>query len=201
MLPNTYSAGLMSQSFWFTEFKKVLRLRADGKTVKEIRTACVQDNLFGAGSEYRSKRMAGYLSNRAAALDGMEVRLFMESDLAVQKLLNLIAILRGDRLFFAFLFEVYREKRIFGVPELTKNDANIFFTQKEAQSPLVDSWKDTTKAKLRQCYFSFMTDANLLYPEGKAYKIVPPVFDPALERHLKAKGEDVMLQAVMGVRE
>ena len=40
------------------------------------------------------KRIAGYLTNRAAALDAKEVQLFMESDPATQKLLNLIAILK-----------------------------------------------------------------------------------------------------------
>ena len=43
-----------------------------------------------------TKRIAGYLTNRAAALDAKEVQLFMESDPATQKLLNLIAILRTE---------------------------------------------------------------------------------------------------------
>lgn len=31
-----YSAGLMSQSFWFIEFKKVVKLISDGKSQNEI---------------------------------------------------------------------------------------------------------------------------------------------------------------------
>ena len=86
-----YSAGLMSQSFWFIEFKKVVKLISDGKSQNEIKSACIEENLFGAVNAYRSKRIAGYLTNRAAALDAKEVQLFMESDPATQKLLNLIA--------------------------------------------------------------------------------------------------------------
>ena len=129
-----YSAGLMSQSFWFIEFKKVVKLISDGKSQNEIKSACIEENLFGAVNAYRSKRIAGYLTNRAAALDAKEVQLFMESDPATQKLLNLIAILRTDRLFFEFLFDVYREKIILGIPIMETRDANIFFNNKEVQS-------------------------------------------------------------------
>ena len=34
-----YSAGLMSQSFWFIEFQKVVKLISDGKSQNEIKSA------------------------------------------------------------------------------------------------------------------------------------------------------------------
>ena len=37
-----YSAGLMSQSFWFIEFKKVVKLISDGKSQNEIESACIK---------------------------------------------------------------------------------------------------------------------------------------------------------------
>ena len=62
--PEAYSAGLMSQSFWFTEFKKIAKLRQDGLPYDEIKRRCVKENLFGAAKEYRALRMAGYLIAR-----------------------------------------------------------------------------------------------------------------------------------------
>ena len=41
-----YSAGLMSQSFWFIEFKKVVKLISDGKSQNEIKSACIEENAF-----------------------------------------------------------------------------------------------------------------------------------------------------------
>ena len=38
--PN-YSAGLISQSFWFVEMKKVIKLIDDGKSEEEIKKKCV----------------------------------------------------------------------------------------------------------------------------------------------------------------
>lgn len=194
-----YSAGLMSQSFWFIEFKKVVKLLSDGRPQSEVKCACIEDNLFGVGNTYRAKRIAGYLINRATALDEIETQLFLESDLSTQKLLVLIAILRTDRLFFEFLFEVYREKVILGIPTLEDSDANIFFRNKETQSAVVDGWKETTKSHLRQCYFNFMVDANLLALDGKTRKITPPILDIALERYLEAKGDSAMIKAITGV--
>ena len=193
-----YSAGLMSQSFWFLEFKKVVKLKQSGMGYKEIKKKCVEDNLFGAAKEYRALRMAGYVINRVKTMDDTLVDLFLTSDLSTQKLINLVTILRIDRLFFEFLYEVYREKSILGVEALEEADVNVFFTQKESQSDLIAGWKDTTKRHLRSCYLNFMTDANLLTVVDKKKIITPPILDVALERYLQAMDEEVLIKALTG---
>lgn len=61
-----YSAGLMSQSFWFLEFKKAVKLRQDGLGYDEIKKKCIEENLFGAATENRVKRMAGCVKSPLA---------------------------------------------------------------------------------------------------------------------------------------
>lgn len=194
-----YSAGLMSQSFWFLEFKKAVKLRQDGLGYDEIKKKCIEENLFGAATENRVKRMAGYIVNRLKMMDDALVQLFMTSDLATQKLINLIAILRADRLFFEFVYEVYREKVILGIDCLEDADVNVFFTRKETQSDLIAGWKESTKKHLRSCYLNFMTDANLLTIMEKKKSITPPILDIALERYLKSVDEEAMIKALTGV--
>ena len=193
-----YSAGLMSQSFWFLEFKKVVGLRKDGLTYDEIKKKCVKENLFGAAKEYRALRMAGYIITRVKAMDDILVELFCTSDLLTQKLINLIMILKTDRLFFEFMYEVYREKVILGAGVMEEADVNIFFTRKEAQEELIADWKDSTKRHLRSCYLNFMTDANLLTVAEKVRKITPPILDIALERYLQSTGDEIMIKALTG---
>ncbi len=195
----SYSAGLMSQSFWFLEFKKVVRLKRDGLGYDEIKKKCLEENLFGAAKEYRALRMTGYIITRVKAMDDRMVELFCSSDLATQKLINLVTILRTDRLFFEFVYEVYREKVILGVGVMEDADVNVFFTRKEAQSDLVAGWKDSTKKHLRSCYLNFMTDANLLTVIEKKKTITPPILDIALERYLQSVNEEVMVKALTGV--
>lgn len=196
---DTYSAGLISQSFWFIEMKKVIRLIDEGKSKQEIKQLCVDENLFGAAKEYRAKRIYGYIWNRVKQLDKNMIDLFMTSDIATQKLINLFAILKCDRLFFEFLFEVYREKSILGVPAIGDSDVRIFFKNKESQSESVFSWTESTKKRLRNIYINFMIDANLLTVIGKEKTITPPIIDIALERYLEATGHSSIVKAITGV--
>lgn len=199
MIPEEYSAGLMSQSFWFIEFKKIIKLISGGKTDEEIKTICIDENLFGAAKEYRAKRMCGYILNRVKKLDQTMIDLFLNSDLNTQKIINLIAILKGDRLFFEFMFEVYREKVILGIPYIEDADLKVFFSNKEAQHEEIEIWKDTTKRKLRCTYINYLTDANLITVIDKQKTITPPILDIALERYLEATGENAIIKAITGV--
>ncbi len=199
MIPDIYSAGLVSQSFWFIEFKKVLPLVVEEKSQEEIKQYCVDENLFGAVNAYRSKRVTGYITNRVMTLDKTEIQLFQTSDLSTQKLINLIAILRTDRLFFEFIYEVYRERKLLGFNEITNSDVNQFFRSKGAQEPLIEGWIDSTKTRLRGIYYTFTTDAGLLTTENRKHMITPPLLDIALERYLEAKGETAVIKAITGV--
>lgn len=200
MINDKYSAGLVSQSFWFVEFKGIVKLIESGRTDDEIKTLCLEENFFGASKEYRAKRIYGYIWNRVKQMDEGMIKLFVESDLATQKIINLICILRMDRLFFEFIYEVYREKAILGFDKIEDADINIFFNEKEIQNADIANWKDATKKRLSNIYTNYMMDANLLTLENKKKKITIPILDIALERHLEATGGEVLVKALTGVR-
>lgn len=198
MIPDIYSAGLVSQSFWFIEFKKVIKLISNGKSDEEIKSICIEENLFGAAKEYRAKRMCGYILNRAKILDQTMTDLFLNSDLNTQKIINLITILKGDRLFFEFMYEVYREKVILGLPNIEDTDLKVFFSKKETEHEEIEIWKDTTKKKLRSTYMTYLVDANLITIIDKQRTITPPILDIALERYLEASGDTAIIKAITG---
>ena len=190
MVEEKYSAGLISQSFWFIEIKKILRLIREGKREDEIKKLCIEENLFGTTNEYRAKRIYGYIWNRVKHLDGKIIELFNESDLSTQKIINLIAIMRCDRLFFEFIYEVYREKNILGTLTIEDRDANIFFRNKEVQNENIAKWTDRTKKRLKSCYFNYLIDANLITIKDKKKYITPPIFDI---------GDFAIVKAITGV--
>ncbi len=199
MIEEKYSSGLMAQAFWFVEIKKVINLICEGKSDEEIKRICIEENLFGAPKEYRAKRIYGYIWNRVKKLDKQLIEMFCSADLETQKLINLIAIIRSDRLFFEFLYEVYREKNILGVPALEDADAHIFFKNKETQDETIAAWKDATKNRLRSVYFNYMTDANLLATADRKRTITPPILDASLEHYLDACGDSAITKAITGV--
>lgn len=194
-----YSAGLMAQSFWFIEFKKIVQLIDEGKSKEEIKYACVDENLFGAQNPYRANRMFGYLFNRASCMDDDLRELFLNSDMSTQKIINLICVLLLDRLFFDFIYEVYRDKAFLGVDSITITDVNIFFRDKALQSDEVANWNDSTTRHLRNNYTGFMADAGLLEKDGAAFKITIPLLDFSLEMYLRSHNGEVMLKAITGV--
>ena len=199
MNKKAYSAGIMAQAFWFNEFKHYLNLVKNGYNSDEIKKTIIEENIFGAPNEYRAKRMYGYISNRASVIEEDLANIFYSSDLATQKLINLIAVIRKDRLFFEFLYEVYREKIIVGEETLALADGKTFFNHKESQDDSLAEWKDTTKRRVQSAYYNFMTEANLLRSEGKKnYIITPPLLDIALERYLQAHGEAAIVKAITG---
>lgn len=122
-----YSSGLVSESFWFIEFKKIIKLRNEGKSWDDIRDLCLNDNLLGISKEYRAKRIYGYLKNRVDVLDEGLINIFINADLTTQKVINIIAIAKKNKLFFEFLYELYREKVLLGAIVLTDSDISIFF--------------------------------------------------------------------------
>lgn len=193
-----YSSGLVAESFWFIEFKKFLKLRYEGKTWEEIRTLCLENNLLGISKEYRAKRIFGYLKNRVETIDDGLINIFHASDLSSQKIINLVAMMKQNSLFFEFLYEVYRDKVIIGNDQLTPSDINVFFKNKQAQDDTISTWTDVTLKRLRSSYMNFLSDAGLLTSINKQKQITPPIIDAALERYLEETGDILLVKAITG---
>ncbi len=194
-----YSAGLISQSFWLAETREIIKLKKDGTAEEEIKKMCIEEDLFNTQRESYSLRINRDVTRRLKNIDNELIDIFLSSDISTQKLINLYLIAKNDRLFFEFLFEVYREKNFIGAKSLSKSDLNTFFNNKELQSDIVKGWVETTKAKLKNLYFNFMTEANLLTGKDGEKLITPPILDPRLENYLELNGDVAILKAIMGV--
>ena len=194
-----YSSGLVAESFWFIEFKILIKLRYEGKSWDDIKALCLNENLLGISKEYRAKRIFGYLKNRIEVIEDGYLEIFMNSDLQTQKIINILASAKKNRLFFEFLYEVYREKVKLGALELTASDINIFFKNKQEQDEIMSKWTDVTLRRLRSTYMNFLVDAGLLTISDKKKKITPPILDITLENFLKDTGEMQMIKAITGV--
>lgn len=200
-MEDKYNAGLMSQSFWFVEFKKIVLLYHNGTGYDEIKRQCIEENLFGAINPARGQRMCGYLLTRLRSMDERLVEIFVSADVSTQKIINLITIMNTNRLFFEFVYEVYRNKLIVGDSSLDLKDGNIFFAQKEAQNDDLASWKDSTKKKLRSVFLNLLTEADLVKwaDDKKQKRTVNRVFvTMELESYLRNTNMS-MYKAIVGV--
>lgn len=128
-----YSAGMVKLPFWFSEFKKIIGLLNSGKTLPEIKSMNLKENIFSAPTEARAIQIFNTVSTRVRALDEGFYSLFEQCDVSNQKLIALIAVMESDSLFFDFMYEVYREKLIIGIDEISDSMETRLKIQKEMQ--------------------------------------------------------------------
>lgn len=91
-----YSAGAVKMSFWFVEFRKVVHLLDEGKSMDEVKQLALNKNLFAAPTILRANQIFSTVSGRIKALDESFIPVFMTGDLATQKLVALIAAMAYD---------------------------------------------------------------------------------------------------------
>ena len=200
MKQKEYSAGMVKLSFWFAEFRKVVALLNQGQTLSEIKQMNLRDNLFAAPTQTRAVQIFNTVSTRVKELDASFLALFEDCDISNQKFIVLLAIMRSDRLFFEFMYEVYREKLLLGMDTLADSDIAIFFKNKQLQSEKVARWTEATLKNLQKAYKGILVEAGLLERSIGDRKILKPVLDKSVEEYLTANSMDVLLHALTGVR-
>lgn len=196
-----YSAGTVKFSFWFMEFRKTVQLLAAGKSFEDIKQLNEQENIYGASTKARAQMIYSTVTARIKLLDSSFYPIFLESDLATQKIFALVASMAHDTLFFDFVYEVVREKLILGVDELTDSDIRVFFKDKQTQSEKIAALQDYTLHRLGSAYKTQLYEAGILDDnKGNVRKILRPILDVALERWLQNNGYAVMISALTGVK-
>lgn len=194
-----YSAGAVKFSFWFMEFKTVVKLLSNGMTLDEIKKKNQKENIFGAPTTLRAGQIFSTVSARIKALDVSFYSVFMESDLATQKLFALVGAMAHDTLFFDFVYEVVREKMIIGNNEFSDSDISIFFKNKQLQDEKVAKWTDATLNRLGKTYKTMLFESGMT-DKGIPRTILKPILDPVMEHWLFDNGMEPIVKALTGVR-
>lgn len=199
MAGKEYTAGTVKVLFWFIEYKKFVKLLMEGNTPEVIKKMSEEENVFGASSQARAKQIYSAVSKRIQVLNREFLDIFVRGDLSTQKIITLCSLLETDRLFFEFVYEVYREKLILGSTELTDSDFSIFFKRKQEESSKIAEWKDYTLKKLSTCYAQFLCEAGLIENVKGNKKILKPLLDIDLENCLRKYEKEHILRALTGV--
>ena len=194
-----YSASIISNSFWFLESKKVAELILEGYSKDEILNTALEDNIFQVETERRVRDITNTTYRRLKSFPEEVLEYFVRVDVNSAKVFVLISILKSDKLFFEFMYEVYREHIILGNYHLQKADFTRFFMNKANQSETVANWNEKTVNKLIANYKLFMSEAGLLDTSDDEDLITVPFIDYRL-RNLLEKDEKYVpyLKAITG---
>ena len=195
-----YSASATNHLFWFLEFKKYVNLLNEGKTNDDIKQLSINENIFSASTKARAEKIYNIVPKRINSLDKSFYDVFLNGDLATQKLFTLISIMMTDRLFFDFIYEVIREKMIIGSNEISEVDIRVFFKNKQSQDERVAKWTDYTFKKLGSCYKTMLYEAGVIEKSKDKRKIYKPILEQSLKTCLENNNMGFIIKALTGVR-
>ncbi|MDE6980066.1 MAG: DUF1819 family protein [Lachnospiraceae bacterium] len=193
-----YSAGMVSQVFAFVETRKTAEFMASGMSKEDIREKVEKENLYQLRNATRLRKTFNYVYKRLYSLPEGAVELLVKADNENAKLLTLIGIMNTDKLFFEFVYEVYREKIILGEKSIENRDMNTFFDDKAAQSEEVAGWSEAGIIKLKQCYLKNLADAGLL-ESTKTREIRHALVNYRIEELFNRSGMGAYINAIKGV--
>ena len=151
-----------------------------------------------APSEAYGQKMINEVSKRTKALPDKIRNMFSNLSVGDQKILNILGLMMTDRLFFEYMYEVYREKIIIGKLEFDNSDTRIFLKNKSEQSEKVSNFTPQTKKRLAGAYRTYLKEANLLMEENDASIIRKPILDINLEKEMNSKELYPYLRVFMG---
>jgi hypothetical protein len=196
-----YSAGAVSKGFWFQEFRKYNQMLQEGRTAQEIKELQRTQNIFLAPSPSYGKKTVNEVAKRTKALPKEILELFFQISISDQKLVNILGIMMTDRLFFEYMYEVYREQLIIGITAFEDSSVRVFLKNKSQQSDKVAGFKDQTKRRLGTAYKTYLREANLLVEENGVWMLHKPIMDIRLEESIKKPATYPYFKALTGVIE
>jgi hypothetical protein len=193
-----YKSTIKSRPFLFKETKKAAELINKGFKEFEIKDKAKKDNIFQVNTETRRSEIASIVLRRLKALDDFLIDRLANGEIDTSKQIVVYAIMKTDRLFFEFMYEVFREKILLRDFTLQDKDFNIFFDRKKEQSERVASWDDYTFYKLKQVYIRILFEAGFIKNQKKDREIAKPIIEEDVTYHLKEIGDTKYLNALIG---
>ncbi|AVK63728.1 DUF1819 domain-containing protein [Lactobacillus sp. CBA3606] len=193
-----YSAAIVSHSFWFNEFQQYIELLNKGLTQGEINSRAIKDNIFKQSTVARIQDMLKIITHRIDSLDQDYMSLFPRLDIANQRLIDLITVMKSNQLFEEFMYEVYRDELVLGDTELHDYEIEAFFSRKQAENQQIASWTDETITRLIGVFKTFVREAGLMKNQGSFDQVSRPLLDLDLEDMLRNKDEHQILAVLLG---
>lgn len=193
-----YSASIISTSFWFLESKKVAELILEGYSKDEILNAALEDNIFQVETERRVRDITNTTYRRLKSFPEEVLEYFVRVDVNSAKIFVLISVLKSDKLFFEFVYEVFREHIVLGDLTLKNKDFEMFFDNKSYQSDIVSEWVDETLGRLKRAYNTMLSEAGVLDTSGNERVILLPFIDLKFKDILIKNDLGTYLYAITG---
>lgn len=177
----------------FREIKKVMGLKQEGLSDQEIKDKVLNENILQIKTINGRNKAITHTFRRINVLPNELQDILASESKEESKLINLLAIIRVDKLFREFMYEVIKDKYEKNYFFFERKDINLFFTQKIEQNEKISGWSIQSINKLKQQYTRFLLEAGVLR-DAKSGELIKIYLEETFKRNLIQNGEAEFLK-------
>lgn len=193
-----YSSTIKAIPYMFYNSKKIANLMIAGRNGKELKKYCLEMNTVGVDSIDRNKEITSKIYDRLSRLDKYLLEQFVVSDIITSKFILLFSIMKQDRLFFEFMFEVYREAILNEKKYISIDDFDNFFKIKKEANEKVLSWGHYTIDQISKAYRNVLRESGFGKNDKRNILLIKQLVNPDVITHIIHNGEIDYIKAIFG---
>jgi len=190
-----YNSSIVSGSLLIEESRKIADLLLKDINSDQWYQAIVVDNILQKRSPVTAKKQARLIKNRLILMDRALWLLVRDGSAQVVSQALLSAAIKHSRLIGDFMSTVLRQHWQTFTKRIDLKDWNIYLDQCAQTEPEIDTWKETTRSKLKQIVFRILAEANYI-ENTRSCKLIPVSLAPEVKSYLVKNKEDYVLNCM-----
>ena len=160
---NPYNMSFTAGAAMINETHAVAELYIDLEgDWKKIKDRALQENIMQKDKRSSNLRYLALMKQRIEALNERELKLLVDSPVAIQRQIILLAICKAHPFVFDFINEAVREAYFNQREKMGKSTFNEFFREKMVDHPELEAVTDQTVAKMRQVIFRILEQCEII---------------------------------------
>ena len=163
MTENIYNMSFTAGAAMLNETHAVAEayLNCD-KDWQRTQEEAIRENLMGKEKLSTNKRFLSLMKQRLATLNDVELDLLVNGNIAVRRVIVLLAICKAHPFVYDYVTEQVRSIFYNMQERVTYASFNEFFNEKKYEHPELEQITDLTVAKMRQVIFHIMEQTELI---------------------------------------
>lgn len=193
-----YSSAIKKTPYKYLISKKIAKLILKGMDRNEVYHECFDKNIVQIDSLQRRREVTNVVYDRLLTLDNVLLKEFVHGDIATSKFILVYAITKADRLFFDFMYEVYRESLLTNKEFISLDDFDNFFISKKEYDPIVNKWGYFTIDCLTKGYRNILVESGIGKRVKRNISSIKIMIHPDVRDHIENIGDYDYLKAILG---
>lgn len=190
-----YNGEIVAGSLLVAESREIAKLLSEGKNGETWNEAVVTNNILQKRNPETARRQAGLIKRRLLLMKPALWEMIAKADAGLATQAVMAAAIKHSRLLGDFMNRVVREHWRTFQKSITITDWNHFMETCAQVDPKVESWSDSTRAKLKQVVFRILAEAD--YVENtRSLMLQPVLIEPELLTYLKSNAEEYVINCM-----